>query len=328
MTTMKQRHLGSQGLTVGALGLGCNRMSLKKDRDDKESIATIQQSIDEGFTLINTADFYGRGHNESLIAQALKGRRDKVSLSVKCGAMFDPSGAFLGVDGRPKSIKNFASYSLQRLGVDVIDLYQPCRADPDVPYEETIGAVKDLIDEGKVRYLGVSEVGADLLKRAHAIHPVSAIEVEYSIVCRFIENEILPTAQSLGVGVVPYRVLADGLLTGHATRVSEDDKSAFTPPRLIGSNYDHNVQQIEKLTPVAASLNITVPQLVVAWLLSQHENIVPLVGMTHRGRIAENREIADIDIPDDIRQQLDKTFSQSNILGDRYAPSLLKFVAQ
>lgn len=328
MTNIKQRTLGTEGMKVSALGLGCNRMSLKQDRDDKESIATIQQSIDEGFSLINTADFYGRGHNESIIGKAIQGRRDKVSLSVKCGAMFSPSGAFLGVDGRPNSVKNFANYSLQRLGVDVIDLYQPCRSDPDVPYEDTIGAIKDLIDEGKVRYLGVSEVGSDLLKRAHAVHPVSAIEIEYSLVCRFIENDILPTAKSLGVGVVPYRVLADGLLTGHAKRVSEEDKSAFTPPRLVGDNYDNNVQLIAELTPVADALSITVPQLTVAWLLTRYEHIVPIVGMTHRGRIRENKAIADIVIPDGVLQKLDGMFSQDNIKGERYAPSLLKFVAQ
>ncbi|MCG9736399.1 aldo/keto reductase [Pseudoalteromonas shioyasakiensis] len=193
---MKLRQLGFQGPKVSSIGLGCNRMSLIQPRDDKQSIKTIQASIDSGINFLNTADFYGSGHNESLISKAIEGRRDEVFISVKCGAMFGPNQRFIGLDGRPESIKNFASYTLQRLNTEVIDLYQPCRCDPDVPYEETIGAIKDLIDDGKVRYLGVSEVGSELLKRAHAVHPVSALEVEYSSVCRFIEKDILPTAES------------------------------------------------------------------------------------------------------------------------------------
>lgn len=175
------------------------QMAMKKPHNDQENIATIQAVLDAGINFIDVADFYGMGRGEYLVGQALKGRRDQAFLSVKCGAMFSPTGAFLGIDGRPEAIKNFASYSLQRLGVEVIDLYQPCRADPNVPYEETIGAIADLIKEGKVRHLGVSEVGGDLLRRAHRVHPVSALEIEYSLACRFIEAEILPTARELGI---------------------------------------------------------------------------------------------------------------------------------
>ncbi len=178
---MEMRRLGRNGPVVSALGLGCAGMSLQRPRDDDESLATLQAVLDAGITLLDTGDFYGMGHNETLVARAIKGRRDQAFLSVKFGAIFSPTGAFLGVDGRPNSVKNFASYSLQRLGVDVIDLYQPGRPDPAVPYEDTIGAIADLIREGKVRYLGVSEVGAENLRRAHAVHPVAALEIEYSL---------------------------------------------------------------------------------------------------------------------------------------------------
>jgi aryl-alcohol dehydrogenase-like predicted oxidoreductase len=197
---MKQKHLGGYGPAVSAIGLGCMRMSRSAApldlAKDAESIATIQAAVDHGISYLDTGDFYGMGHNEALVGQAIKDRRDKVFLSVKFGAMFSPSLQFLGHEGRPASVKNFATYSLQRLGVDVIDLYQPGRPDPGVPYEETIGAIADLIQEGKVRYLGVSEVGAENLRKAHSVHPVTALEIEYSLACRFAEHEILPTART------------------------------------------------------------------------------------------------------------------------------------
>jgi aryl-alcohol dehydrogenase-like predicted oxidoreductase len=203
---MRMKPLGQDGPLVSVLGLGCGGMSpQRRPGGDEESIATVQAALDAGMTLLNTADFYGMGHNESLISRAFKGRRDQAFLSVKCGMLRSPSGAFLGVDGRPNTVKNFAAYSLQRLGVDVIDLYQPARPDPSVPYEETIGAIADLIKEGKVRYLGVSEVGAGHLRRAHSVHPVTALEIEYSLACRFIEPDILPTARELGIAIVPFR---------------------------------------------------------------------------------------------------------------------------
>jgi aryl-alcohol dehydrogenase-like predicted oxidoreductase len=230
---MRMKPLGQDGPLVSALGLGCGGMSpQRRPGGDEESIATVQAALDAGMTLLNTADFYAMGHNESLIGRAIKGRRDQAFLSVKCGMLRSPSGAFLGIDGRPNAVKNFAAYSLQRLGVDVIDLYQPARPDPSVPYEETIGAIADLINEGKVRYLGVSEVGADNLRRAQSVHPVTALEIEYSLACRFIEPDILPTARELGIAIVPYRVLADGLLTGSLTEATTQGNRHFLPPRL------------------------------------------------------------------------------------------------
>lgn len=280
---MRMKRLGQDGPQVSALGLGCGGMSpQKRPGGDAESIATIQAALDAGMTFLDTADFYGMGHNESLIGRALQGRREQAFLSVKCGMMMSPSGAFLGLDGRPNAVKNFASYSLQRLGVDVIDLYQPGRPDPAVPYEETIGAIADLIKEGKVRYLGVSEVGADHLRRARSIHPVTALEIEYSLACRFIEPEILPTARELGVGIVPYRVLADGLLTSALTAATRQGDRHFMLLRLQGENLTHNIAVAAFLEELAAAKGYTPAQLAVAWLLTHGDDIVPLVGMSRR----------------------------------------------
>src|SRR6201996_5210039 len=214
---MKNRRLGKNGPLVSAIGLGCMRMSGMVGRrtdDDSESLSTIRAALDAGINLLDTGDFYGMGHNEMLVSKAIAGRRDDAFLSVKFGALRSPSGAFLGADLRGNSVKNFAAYSLQRLNVDVIDLYQPGRLDPSIPVEETIGAITDLIREGKVRYLGLSEVNAQQLRKAHAIHPVSALQIEYSLASRFIEKDILPTARELGIAVVAYNVTAQRLLTG------------------------------------------------------------------------------------------------------------------
>jgi aryl-alcohol dehydrogenase-like predicted oxidoreductase len=217
---VKMRRLGRDGPLVSAIGLGCMRMSnimggpQPEPDSDGESIATIEAALDAGITLLNTGDFYGMGHNEALIARAIRHRRDQAFLSVKCGILRTHTGKILGMDGRPSAIKNYAAYSLQRLGVEYIDLFQPARADPSVPYEDTIGAVADLIGEGKVRYLGVSEIDADQLRRAHSTHPVTALEIEYSLASRFIEREMLPVARELGVGVVAYGVVTQGLLAG------------------------------------------------------------------------------------------------------------------
>ena len=236
-----------------------------------------------------------------------------------------PSGAFLGLDGRPNAIKNFASYSLQRLGVDVIDLYQPGRPDPAVPYEETIGAIADLIKEGKVRYLGISEVGAENLRRAHRIHPVTAIEIEYSLASRFIEAEILPTARELGIGIVPYRVLADGLLTGS---VSEEPTGHLVAPRLQGENLKHNVTVIENFKKIAKQKGCSTSQLAIAWLLSRGTDVVPLVGMSRRSRLAENLSILEMELSPKELVELEQTFAPGAIIGDRYPSFVQKFAAK
>ncbi len=321
---MPTRQLGASGPRVGALGLGCNGMSLQLPRDDTEAVATIEAALEAGVTLLDTGDFYGMGHNETLVGRAIRHRRDQAFLSVKFGALFSPSGKFLGVDGRPASVKNFAAYSLQRLGVDVIDLYQPGRPDPAVPYEDTIGAVAELVAEGKVRYLGVSEVGAAMLRRAHAVHPVAALEIEYSLACRFIEAEILPVARELGVAVVAYRVLADGLLSGSVL----PEPTFLTPPRLQGDALAANLRVVAALQELAATKRCTAAQLAVAWLLTRGDDIIPLVGMRRRSRMAENLAAVEIVIDTGERARLDRVFADGAIAGDRYPAFVLRFAAQ
>ena len=324
---MRSTRLGRDGPSVSALGLGCNGMSMQRPQNDEESVATLQAALDAGMTLLDTGDFYGMGHNELLVGRAIKGRREQAFLSVKFGMMRSPSGAFLGLDGRPAAVKNFASYSLQRLGVEVIDLYQACRADPAVPYEETIGAIADLIKEGKVRYLGVSEVGADLLRRAHAVHPVTALEIEYSLACRFIEAEILPTARDLGIGIVAYRILADGLLSGAVTGEPVGG-GRLVPPRLQGENVKRNVASCAFLTTMAAKKGCTPAQLAMAWLLSRGDDIVPLVGMSRRSRLAENLAALDLILDTDDLTALDRAFAPGSIVGDRYPTFVQKYAAR
>lgn len=241
MTSMPMRRLGRNGPKVSALGLGCMSYMQPGEEAGREAVRTIQAAMDVGFIFLDTADFYGSGISEMNVGKAIRGRRERAFLSVKFGVQTSPTRGIIGLDGRPNSVKNFATYSLRRLGVDMIDLYQPACADPDVPYEETIGAVADLIQEGKVRYLGVSEVGADLLRRAHAVHPVTALEIEYSLACRFIEADILPTARALGIGIVAYRILADGLLTGGLPQGQPPQSGHFVNDHSIGTPFLHPI---------------------------------------------------------------------------------------
>ena len=323
---MITRRLGRNGPTVSAIGLGCAGMSLPP-LDDAEGMATLHAVLEAGINFLDTADFYGMGHNESLIGRALKGRREQAFLSVKCGMMRSPGGAFLGLEGRPASIKNFATYSLQRLGVEVIDLYQAGRADPQVPYEETVGAIADLIAEGKVRYLGVSEVGADLLRRAHAVHPVTAIEIEYSLACRFIEADILPTARELGVGVVPYRVLADGLLSGSVTAEKIGGNRHFLSPRLEGADLAHNLEAIAPLHAMARAKCVPPARLAIEWLLSRGDDVLPIVGIRSRARLAEALTALEPLLDEADLSLLDHAFAPGAIRGDRYPAFVQKFAA-
>ena len=298
---------------------------MKRTGSAEQGVATVRAALDAGVNFLVTADFYGMGDSETLIGRAIQGRRDQVFLSVKFGMMLSPSNAFLGLDGRPKAVKNFASYSLQRLGVDVIDLYQPGRPDPDVPYEETIGAIKELIDEGKVRYLGVSEVGVEHLRRAHAVHPVAALEIEYSLACRFIETEILPAARELGIGVVPYRVLADGLLTG---TVTSQPSGPLVAPRMQGENLKHNLAKIEVLKQMASAKGHTPAQLALAWLLSRGHDIVPQIGMTSSARLHEHLAALEIRFTAEEQATLERVFAPDAIQGDRYPGFVMGYVAR
>jgi aryl-alcohol dehydrogenase-like predicted oxidoreductase len=321
---MKYRNLGDNGPIVSAIGLGCMRMSnmgggpQPGSEADAESIATIQAALDAGITLLNTGDFYGMGHNETIVGRAVKGRRDKAFISVKCGAQRDTSGRIMSNDCRPNSIKNFASYSLQRLGVDVIDLYQPCRADPSVPYEDTIGAIVDLVQEGKVRYIGVSEVDSSLLRRAQAVHPIAALEIEYSLACRFIEDDILPTARELGVSVVAYSVVTQGLLAGGMNNGVPVGGVTSQFPRFQGDNLNHNLVTVAKLESIAKQKGCTPAQVAIAWVLSRGEDIMPLIGMSRRSRLPENLGAIDIVLTDDDYDELDRVFRPGAIVGERY----------
>ena len=257
------------------------------------------------------------GHNELLISRAIKERRDDAFLSVKFGAQRSPSGAFLGADLRPNSVKNFAAYSLQRLDVDVIDLYQPGRLDPTIPVEDTVGAIADLIREGKVRYLGLSEVTADQLRKAHSVHPVSALQIEYSLATRFIEREILPTARELGVSIVPYNVLSHGLLAGGIKEPLSPGDPRLMTSRFEPANLAKNLQTIAAFEAMAADKGCNPSQLAIAWVISRGEDIVPLVGMSRRSWLPQNLAALNVNLTPDDLKKLDELFAPGAITGER-----------
>ncbi len=288
---MHTRQLGASGPTVSMIGLGAMGMSdLYGPADDAESVATLRAAMDSGVTLIDTGDFYGMGHNELLIRDALAGRnRDEVTISVKFGVLRGPDGAWLGGDARPAAVRNFLSYTLRRLGTDHVDIYRPSRLDPAVPLEDTVGAIADLVRAGYVRHVGLSEVGADALRRAAAVHSISDLQIEYSLLSRGIEQEILPTARELGVGVTAYGVLSRGLLSGAWTSDRELAPNDFRAhsPRFGGDNLTHNLSLVEALGQVARDRGATTTQAAIAWVLAQGEDIVPLVGARRRDRLVE-----------------------------------------
>jgi aryl-alcohol dehydrogenase-like predicted oxidoreductase len=328
---MEQRNLGSQGAQTSAIGLGCMGMSdfygTKASRDDQQSLSTILQAISMGTSFIDTGDFYGLGHNELLIRNAIKGQREKVFLSVKTGILRDPNGGFAGVDARPQAIKNFCAYSLQRLGVDYIDLYQPARVDPTVPIEDTVGAIADLIKEGKVRYLGVSEMNAAQLRQAHAVHPVTALQIEYSLATRVIEHEILPVARELGIGIVAYAPLSRGLLSGNLSgEFSPTDFRAHSP-RFTGENFSKNQERVGVIQKIATTKQATAAQVAIAWVLAKGHDIIPLVGTTKPARLIENWRALTLALNQAEISELDNAFSDNALAGTRYASYLMSSVA-
>jgi aryl-alcohol dehydrogenase-like predicted oxidoreductase len=287
---MQHRRLGTNGPTVSALGLGCMGMSGMYGRSDREeSLATIHAALDAGITLLDTGDFYGMGHNEMLIGEALKGTpRERVIISVKFGALRDPSGGWSGNDGRPAAVKNFLAYSLQRLGLDYIDIYRPARLDPSVPIEDTIGAIADMVKAGYVRHIGLSEVGVETIRRAAAVHPISDLQIEYSLISRGVEDAILPEVRKHGIAITAYGVLSRGLISGHWQKgaATSRDFRAFSP-RFQGQNVDANLALVEALRQVADTRGISVAQAAIAWVAAQGADIVPLVGARRRDRLAE-----------------------------------------
>ena len=288
---MQLRQLGSNGPRVSALGLGCMGMSGPYGPADRaESIATIYAALDAGVTLIDTGDFYGMGHNELLIGEALRGRkREEVLISVKFGALRSPDGAWNGYDARPAAVRNFLAYTLQRLGTDYVDMYRPARLDPAVPIEETVGAIADLKKAGHVRHIGLSEVGAATLRRAQAVHPICDLQIEYSLISRGIEAEILPACRELGIGITAYGVLSRGLISGHwsPARAGAKGDTRNQAPRFAPENIETNLRLVETLRGMARERGVGVAQLAIAWVLAQGRDIVPVVGARRRAQLAE-----------------------------------------
>lgn len=320
MSEITKIQLGHNGPMVSKLGLGCMRMSSVwggPTADKTESIATIHQALDNGINFLNTGDFYGAGHNEMLIGEAIKGRRDDAFISVKFGAMFH-NGQWIGLDLRPASIKNFVNYSLTRLGIDTIDLYQPCRMDGSVPPEDIIGTIAGLIEEGKVRHIGVSEITSEQLREANRIYPISALEIGYSLADRQIESDLLPTAKELGIAVVAFANTAEGLLTGdlQVPLPAEDYRNHF--PRFQGDNLAHNLIKVDLLKKMARSKNSTPTQLAIAWVKEQGENFMPLVSMSRRSRLPENIAAMDIVFTTEELNILNSTFAPGAIKGSTY----------
>jgi aryl-alcohol dehydrogenase-like predicted oxidoreductase len=317
---MQTVSLGRAGPQVSRIGLGCMGMSdFYGPADEAESIATIHAAIDAGITLLDTGDFYGMGHNELLVGRALKGKpRERVLVSVKFGALRTPSGAWSGNDSRPQAVKNFAAYSLKRLGTDHIDIYRPARVDPAVPIEETVGAIADLIRSGHVRYAGLSEAGADTVRRAHAVHPIVDLQIEYSLVSRSIEAEILPVVRELGIAVTAYGVLSRGLLTGALPSALTDARARM--PRFQGENYRRNLELAGALAALARRRGTTPAQLAIAWVLTRGADIVPLIGTTKRQRLAEALEALSVRLTAEETAEIEAAVPHAAVSGTRYAP--------
>jgi aryl-alcohol dehydrogenase-like predicted oxidoreductase len=319
---MITRSLGSKGPHVSAIGLGCMGMSdFYGPADRAESIATIHAALDAGITLLDTGDFYGMGDNELLLRDALQGRsREQVVLSVKFGALRDPAGGWGGVDGRPAAVKNFLAYSLRRLGTGYVDIYRLARVDPAVPIEDTVGAVADMVKAGYVRHIGLSEAGAGTLRRAQAAHPIVDLQIEYSLLSRGIEAEVLPTARELGIAITAYGVLSRGLLSGHWSKeraAAPGDFRSFSP-RFTGDNLDHNLTLVEALRAVAQEKGVTVAPIAIAWALSRGSDIVPLVGARRRDRLTEALGALDVNLTPDDLARIERAVPPGAAAGDRY----------
>jgi len=311
------RQLGSNGPTVFPVALGCMGMSgMYGPADERESIATIHAALEAGITLLDTGDYYGAGHNELLIGRALRDRPGKALLSVKFGALRGPEGSWLGMDARPAALKNFLSYTLTRLGVDHIDIYRPGRLDPAVPIEETVGAIADLIKAGYVRAIGMSEVGPDTIRRARAVHPISDLQIEYSLVSRGPEAAIFPVLAELGIGVTAYGVLSRGLLSG-STPASHSDFRAHLP-RFTGENRERNQRLIEALQRVAAEKSASATQLAIAWVLAKSPTIVPVIGARTRAQLAESLGALQVTLAPADLARIEEAVPATAVAGSRY----------
>jgi len=314
--------LGRGGPVVSRAGLGLMGMSgIYGQADDRESLATIHAAVDAGITLLDTGDFYGMGHNELLLRDALRDiPRESVFIQVKFGGQRDPSGAFVGHDASPNAVRNSLAYTLTRLGTDYVDLYQPARLDPRVPIEETVGAIAEMIKAGYVRYLGLSEMGADTIRRAHAVHPVAALQIEFSLMSRGIEARILPAVRELGISVTAYGILSRGLLSSGTARLAPGDPRARFP-RFSDENHARNLELLAALEAIADDHGVTAAQLAIAWVASRGDDIIPLIGTKRRDRLAEALKALDLTLSTDDLAAIEAAVPPGAVAGDRYEAS-------
>jgi len=319
--------LGKGGPAVSDIGLGCMGMSdMYGPADEAESIATIHAALDAGVTLFDTGDYYGMGNNEMLLRKALGGvKRDQVVLSVKFGAMRDPAGKWLGIDGRPAAVKNSLAYTLRRLGTEYVDVYRLGRVDPDVPIEDTVGAIKEMIAAGYCRAVGLSEAGAETVRRAHRVHPVADLQIEYSLMSRGMEKEILPACRALGIGITAYGVLVRGLLSGHWSRERTTAPTDFRShgPRFSGKNLDHNLRLADELRKTSEAIGATAAQVAIAWVLSRGGDIVPLVGARRRESLREALGALQLRLSPDDLARIEQAVPAGSAAGDRYPAPLM-----
>ena len=317
------RRLGKAGPEVSIIGLGCMGMSdFYGPADETESLATIHAALEAGITLLDTGDFYGMGHNELLLREALKGsRRERLFIQVKFGAQRDRTGAFLGYDARPAAVKTALAYTLRRLNTEYVDLYQPARLDPAVPIEDTVGAIADCVRAGYVRHIGLSEMGAGTIRRAHAVHPIIAVQLEYSLMSRGLEREILPAVRTLGIGVTAYGVLSRGLLSDAQRKppAGPDFRAHF--PRFQGENLQQNQALVQALQRIATERGVTPTQLAIAWVLSRGDDIVPLIGARTRTQLSEAMGALEISLTADELDRISRIVPADQVAGTRYGPA-------